>query len=123
MYQLTFSDQAIAALDKLDKLDQLVLMEQFSAFRPEKVETDEEIGRIKRGKHSYSRLRAVDFRIYFEILENQTLYAHYILHRHTLADFVFRFKLPYREEDMIEQHQSFWKYLESLKKEEAENGH
>jgi len=116
MYQLNFSDQAIAELNRLDKLQQLELMSQFSAFRPEDVETDEEVGHLKRGKKSFYRLRAGDFRIYFEIIGGETLFAHYILHRHTLADFVFRFKLPFREEQLIEQHQSFWQYLDSLKK-------
>jgi hypothetical protein len=60
-------------------------------------------------------MRAGEFRVYFEAI-GETLYMHYILHQHSLADFVFRFKLPFTEETLIEQHQSFWKYLEGLKK-------
>ena len=68
-------------------------------------------------RKQFYRFRTGDLRIYFELLEDkQTLYAHYILQQHTLADFVFRFKLPFKEETAIEQEDNFWKYLESLKK-------
>ena len=39
----------------------------------------------------------------------------YILHKNTLADFIFRTKLPVNEEFLAEQEDSFWKYLDSLK--------
>ena len=44
------------------------------------------------------------------------VYKRQILHHRTIADFVFRFKLPFKEETMFEQEDNFWKYLESLKK-------
>ncbi len=116
MYQLNFSDQAIAELKKLPKADQLDLMEKISAIRAEDlVSGAEEMGRFTRAGKTYHRLRAGEFRLYFEVTSD-TLFTHYILHQHSLADFVFRFNLPITEETLIEQHQSFWKYLESLKK-------
>lgn len=115
MLQVTFSDQSMAELNKLDILVQLPIVEKFSALKAEDLQhLSEDLGRFERGGKTYYRLRIDDFRIYFELLKGNTLYSHYILHKHTLADFVFRFKLPYREETLIEQHQSFWKYLESL---------
>ena len=36
----------------------------------------------------YYRVRANDFRIYFELIDDQ-LFAHYILHKNTLADFKY----------------------------------
>lgn len=118
MYQVTFSKQSIAELNKLDKLSQLEVMESFSSLTDEKLESGlPEIGKIHRGKKVYYRLRTGDFRIYFEVIESKrTLHAHYILQQHTLADFVFRFKLPFKEETMFEQEDNFWHYLESLKK-------
>ena len=43
-------------------------------------------------------------------------YSHVILDKNSMADFIFRTKLPFKEEQAIEQHQSFWQYLESLMK-------
>lgn len=115
MFQVTFSDQSMTELNKLDILVQLPIVEKFSALTADNLQsTSENLGRFDRGGKTYYRLRVGDFRIYFELVKGNTLYSHYILHKHTLADFVFRFKLPYREETLIEQHQSFWKYLESL---------
>lgn len=115
MFQVTFSDQSMTELNKLDILVQMPIVEKFSALKAEDLQgVSEDLGRFDRGGKTYYRLRVGDFRIYFELLKDSTLYSHYILHKHTLADFVFRFKLPYREETLIEQHKSFWKYLESL---------
>lgn len=115
MFQVTFSDQSMTELNKLDILVQLPIVEKFSALRTDDLQRpSEDLGWLERGGKIYYRLRVGDFRIYFELVQDNTLYSHYILHKHTLADFVFRFKLPYREETLIEQHQSFWKYLESL---------
>ncbi len=118
MYQVTFSEQSMAELNKLDKLSQLEIMESFGSLTSEELEGGlPEIGKIHRADKVYYRLRTGDYRIYFELLEDkQTLHAHYILHHHTLADFVFRFKLPFKEETMFEQEDNFWHYLESLKK-------
>ena len=118
MYQVTFSNQSMAELNKLGKLAQLEIIESFGSLTEEELEGRlPNIGKINRNGKIYYRLRTGDFRIYFEVLEDkQTLYAHYILHQHTLADFVFRFKLPFKEETALEQEDNFWKYLESLKK-------
>jgi mRNA interferase RelE/StbE len=51
-----------------------------------------------------------------EKIDDTSLCCHYILPQHSLSDFIFRTKLPVSEEQMVEQHSSFWKYLESLKK-------
>jgi mRNA-degrading endonuclease RelE of RelBE toxin-antitoxin system len=116
MYQVTFSDQSMHELNHLDILVQMPIIEKFSSLTKEDLERGgEHLGRMERGGKTYYRLRAGEFRIYFEV-QGDTLYSHFILHQHSLADFVFRFKLPYREETLVEQHQSFWKYLESLKK-------
>ncbi len=116
MYQVTFSDQSMGELNKLPVEDQLRLVDAISTITPEKLQDPSEpLGRFSRSGRTYYRVRAGDFRCYFEI-RGDTLYSHYIIHRHTLTDFVFRFKLPVSEEQLIEQHSSFWKYLETLRR-------
>jgi len=116
MYQVNFSEQSMSELNQLDIEVQMPLIEKFTGLTQEELEhPKEELGRFDRGGRTYYRLRAGEFRIYFE-KRGDTLYSHYILHQHSLADFIFRFKLPYKEETLVEQHQSFWKYLESLTK-------
>ena len=115
MYQLNFSEQSMSELNKLEKWDQMPLIEKFSSLTPKDLKESEDLGRFTRDGKTYYRLRVGEFRIYFEE-QDDTLFSHYILHQHSLTDFLFRFKLPVNEEQMVEQHQSFWKYLETLKK-------
>lgn len=117
MYQVTFSEQAMHELSKLGTREQMQLIEPLSNLTAgELANPKEPIGKVNRAGKIFYRLRAGEFRIYFEILDNETIYCEYILHKNTLTDFVFRTKLPVSEEQLLEQHQSFWKYLESLKK-------
>ncbi len=118
MYQITFSDQSMGVLNRLDKASQLEVIEAFGSLTPSELEGGSSaIGRIHRGGKVFYRLRQGDYRIYFEIMpDGKTLHAHYLLHQHTIADFVFRLKLPFTEETALEQQDNFWKYLDSLKK-------
>ena len=71
-----------------------------------------ELGTVRRGGHTYHRLRVGEFRIYFEATEG-SLMANYVLHKHTYADFAFRSHLPFPEDEArIEQEGGFWKYLD-----------
>lgn len=102
-------------LNQLETRSQMVLLETFSGLTQEQLDNpSEDIGRFNRNGKTYYRVRAGEFRIYFE-QDKDSLFAHYILHKNTLSDFVFRFKLPVSEEFMIEQHDSFFKYLESIR--------
>lgn len=117
MYQVTFSDQSMRELNQLNILVQMPIVEKLSGLTPNDLEHGhDDVGHFIRNGKTFYRLRAGEFRVYFEIRDKDTLFSHFILHQHSLADFVFRFKLPYREETLVEQHQSFWKYLESLTK-------
>jgi mRNA-degrading endonuclease RelE of RelBE toxin-antitoxin system len=117
MYQVTFSEQALHELGKLATREQMQLIEPISTLTAaELAHPKEPIGKFNRDNKIFYRLRSGEFRIYFEILDHETLYCEYILHKNTLTDFVFRTKLPVSEEQLLEQHQSFWKYLESLKR-------
>lgn len=117
MYQVTFSNQAMHELSKLDTRDQMQLIDPISSLSASDLARPREpVGKLNRGGRVFYRLRTGDFRIYFEKQDNDTLYCEYILHKNTLTDFVFRTKLPVSEEQLLEQHQSFWKYLETLKR-------
>lgn len=118
MYQVTFSNQAIGEINKLDKLTQVEIIDQLGSITPADLNSNKsEIGSFHRFGKNFYRLRAGEYRIYFEVLEEESkIHAHYVLHSHTIADFVFRFKLPFSEETMVEQEDNFWKYLDSLKK-------
>ncbi|MDR1173387.1 MAG: cytotoxic translational repressor of toxin-antitoxin stability system [Puniceicoccales bacterium] len=116
MYQLTFSEQSLSELDKFAKDEQLQMVSLISelsakAFKNE----DSGIPSFCRDGKTYYRLKVDTLRVYVEKINSDTLYCHYVLPQHTLSDFLFRAKFPISEMQMIEQHSSFWKYLESLK--------
>jgi mRNA interferase RelE/StbE len=116
MYQVTFSEQAMRELNKLDQLAQLDAIDPISSLRPEQIAHPREpLGRFHRGEKEFYRLRAGDFRFYFDV-RGEVLHVDYILHKNSLEDFLLRNKLPVSEQQLVEQHSKFWKYLESLTK-------
>ena len=116
MYQVTFSEQAMRELNKLDKLAQLDAIDPISNLKPADIAHPREpLGQFRRGQKTLYRLRAGDFRFYFDV-HGETLHVDYILHRNSLEDFLLRNKLPVSEQQLVEQHSKFWKYLESLTK-------
>ncbi len=115
-FQVTFSDHSMRELNKLRVEDQLALVDKISNLSPAHLEKpDDNIGHFNRNGIIYYRVRAGEYRCYFEI-KGDRLYSHFILNKNSLTDFIYRNKLPVTEETMVEQHKSFWKYLETLKK-------
>ena len=116
MYQVTFSDQAMRELNRLGTLEQLAIVEPISTLKPgDLAHPREPIGRFHRDGKTFYRLRASDFRFYFDFRDD-TVHVHYILHKNSLEDFLLRNKLPVSEQQLVEQNSKFWKYLESLTK-------
>jgi mRNA interferase RelE/StbE len=116
VYQVTFSAQAMRELNRLDQLAQLDAIDPISNLKPaDLVHPREPLGHFRRGTKSFFRLRAGDFRFYFEA-HGDALHVDYILHRNSLEDFLLRNKLPVSEQQLVEQDSKFWKYLESLTK-------
>lgn len=116
MFQITFSDQSIAELNKLDKFTQMEIAGFLADITTADLEKNNpELGRFHRDGKTLFRLRANDYRIYFERLDD-TLFCHFIVSKNTITDFVVRFKLPITQEILVEQDQNFWQYLETLKK-------
>lgn len=116
MYQVTFAEQAMKELNRLDQRAQLDVMEPLGALRAEDLAHPREpLGRFHRAGRTYYRLRARDYRFYFEAAGG-VLRVQYILHRNSLEDFLLRNKLPVSEQQLVEQDSKFWKYLDSLTK-------
>jgi len=116
MYQVTFSEQSMLELNKLNKLAQMEVIEPISRLTPDDLaKAREPLGRFTRAGKTFYRLRSGDFRFYFEVT-GSNLHTHYILHKDSLEDFLFRTKLPVSEQQLFEQHSKFWRYLESLTK-------
>jgi mRNA interferase RelE/StbE len=116
MYQVTFSEQAMREVNKLDQLQQLEVIEPISSLKATDLANPREpLGQFRRGQKTLYRLRAGEFRFYFEA-RGDTLHVDYILHHNSLEDFLLRNKLPVSEQQLVEQHSKFWKYLESLTK-------
>lgn len=114
MYQVTFSEQSMRELNRLDKLAQLEAIEPISKIKPSDLSHPREpLGKFNRGGVDFYRLRAGEFRFYFTV-EGEQLHTHYILHKDSLEDALFRLKLPVSEKQLFEQDSKFWKYLESL---------
>jgi mRNA interferase RelE/StbE len=116
MYQINFSEQAMRELNRLDKLAQMEAVEPMSALKPDDLAHPREpLGKFNRGGHTLYRLRAGENRFYFDVVGN-LLHVKYILHKNSLEDFLLRNRLPVSEQQLVEQHSKFWKYLESLTK-------
>ena len=114
MFQVTFSDQSLSVLNSLAQAEQLNLMEKLSSLTNDiLVGTENDIGSFQRNGKVFYRLRLDELRIYFEKV-NIALHCHFILPKNSLNDFLFRCKMPASEEAVLENHQSFWDYLESL---------
>jgi len=103
-------------INRLGTLEQLALVEPISTLKPaDLAHPREPIGRFHREGKTFYRLRAGDHRFYFDFRDN-TVHVHYILAKNSLEDFLLRNKLPVSEQQLVEQHSKFWKYLESLTK-------
>lgn len=119
MYEVTFSEQSMDVLNEIELHDQLELVDRISSVTSQQLANPREpLSRLRRDNIDFFRLRAGNYRFYFVVQANQ-LFCHYVLHRNTMADFAFRNRLKMTAEQLIEQDQSFWRYLESLKKSQA----
>ena len=69
-------------------------------------------GRMEREGKVLYRYRARDMRIYFEE-KDEAIHVHRVLHKGTLADFLFRTKLGDADEDeILAGNKHFWKLID-----------
>ncbi|MDE6431830.1 MAG: hypothetical protein K2L13_00325 [Opitutales bacterium] len=117
MHQIVFSDQSMVEIRKLNSIELLALIDQLSALANEMFKgAPKDLPKIRRGRTAFYRVKIGTLRVYLALKDKSVLYCHYIIPQHTLTDFIFRSNLPISDEQMIEQHSSFWKYVDSLKK-------
>ena len=117
MFQVTFSEQSLEVLSSLPQVEQLDLIERLSSLSNRILSgSANNIGRFQRKGKLFYRLRVDDLRVYFEKIDISLLHCHFMLPKNSLNDFLFRCKMPASDEAVLEEHQSFWDYLESLTK-------
>jgi hypothetical protein len=116
MRQVTFSSQSLDVISSIPQMEQLSLVEKLSSLSGDiLLEKRADIGKFARKGKTYYRVRLDDFRVYIERNES-ALHCQYILEKNSFQDFMVRCNLPSSEESVIEKHQSFWDYLDSLRK-------
>ena len=116
MFQVTFSEQSLEELNLLSQTDQLHLMDKLSSLTSEILSGENSsVGTFLRNGKTFYRLRIDDLRVYFEKVDI-SLHCHFILQKNSLNDFLVRCKMPSSDDAILENHQSFWEYLESLAK-------
>lgn len=116
MFQVTFSKQSLGELNSLSQSKQLYLMEQLSSLSNDILAGKSSlVGTFLRNGKVFYRLRIEDLRVYFEKVDI-SLHCHFILQKNSLNDFLVRCKMPASDNAILENHQNFWDYLESLAK-------
>lgn len=114
--QVTFSSQSLEAISGLSQIEQLALVEKLSSLSSDILSDRESgIGKFIRKGMTYYRIRLDDLRIYFERNEH-ALHCQFILEKNSFQDFMIRCNVPSSEDSVVENHQSFWDFLESLRK-------
>ena len=114
MFQVTFSEQSLSILEKLTRSEQLKVIENMSLRGQDIISgNSSNIGKFNRSGKEIYRLRYEDLRFYFEHT-GSSIHCIYILPKNSVQDFLVRCKLPSSDDAVLEEHQSFWDYLESL---------
>ena len=116
MFQVTFSEQSLNELNSLSHSDQLHLMDKLSSLTSDILSGENtSVGNFIRNGKVFFRIRIDDLRVYFEKVDI-SLHCHFILQKNSLNDFLIRCKMPSSSDAVLENHQNFWEYLESLAK-------
>lgn len=114
MFQIIFNEISAAEISGLDTISQLELLNQFKVRGEDLENLDDEdgpFGAIDRGGKKLYRYRSKDFRIYFEVAEDNVV-VHRVLNRNTFQDFLFRSKLPVNEDEALGDSKHFWSLIE-----------
>jgi hypothetical protein len=114
--QIIFNTISAAEMAQLPKMTQLGLLTGFKADISNFDRLDpEKFGIIRREGKKLRRYRMNDYRVYFERVP-EGLAIHRILHRNTLADFLYRSNLPFAEDEQLGEAKSFWQLIEEGEK-------
>lgn len=111
--QIVFNEISAAELSKLPTQVQFQLLEAMN-IQPSDLEgntLETKFGVLERKNAKLYRCRAGDYRIYFAV-EGGDVRVHRVLHKNTLADFMFRSNLPVSEDEELAKSKNFWKLIE-----------
>ena len=113
MFQIIFNEISAAEISGLSTMDQLELLNQFKVRHEDLENIQGKNGRFgtieRKGKKLY-RYRSKDYRIYFEVNNNNVI-VHRVLNRNTFQDFLFRSKLPVNEDEALGNSKHFWNLI------------
>ncbi|MCW0218269.1 MAG: type II toxin-antitoxin system RelE/ParE family toxin [Prosthecobacter sp.] len=110
MLQIVFNDISAAELSRLPTQIQFHILEALNITSNDLEEKTlaSRFGVLERGTKKLYRCRAGDHRIYFAVNDGDVR-IHRVLHKNTLADFLYRSNLPGGGEDeALSQSKSFW---------------
>ncbi len=116
MIQIVFNTISAAEMAEIPLPEQLELLGDFREFPDKPKEIDlSQFGEIKRDGQTLYRHRSKDYRLYFELKDNE-LIVHRVLHKNTIRDFLFRADLPMHDSE--EEAGEFWQLIEEGEKAE-----
>lgn len=96
----------------METLEQLELLDAFKVTEADLAELDgDRFGQMMRDGKTLYRFRTDDYRIYFEVLDNNVV-VHRVLHKNTFSDFLFRSKMPLSEDEQLEHSKHFWQLID-----------
>ncbi|MBK1790660.1 hypothetical protein [Persicirhabdus sediminis] len=112
MLQIVFNEISAAEISRLDTLTQLDLFDSFKVHEEDLENLDDKrFGKLDRDGKTFYRFRTDEYRIYFEVA-NKHVIVHRVMHKNTLADFLFRSKMPLAEDEALSQSKHFWKLID-----------
>jgi plasmid maintenance system killer protein len=114
--QIVFNEISAAEMSQIGVMEQLDLLDQFHVKKDDLEHLDgEKFGIIERDNKKLYRFRTKEWRIYFEVKDGSII-VHRVFHKGTLADFLFRSKMPSAEDEALAQSKHFWKLIDEGRK-------
>lgn len=111
-FQIVFSKPSLAELAALPKDIQLQVLAEFEVLPRELREgASEKLGTLEREGRKLHRFRCREYRIYFAVTD-AGVQVYRILHKNTLADFLFRSNLPLAEDEELQKSAAFWRWID-----------
>ncbi|MDO4410366.1 MAG: hypothetical protein Q4C05_03665 [Akkermansia sp.] len=117
MLQIVFNKISAAEVSQIPTLEQLELLGDFQVSETTlQTLEDARFGKVEKDGKIIYRYIAKDYRIYFEVIDNQVV-VHRVLHANSLNDFLFRTNISPTagEDEILSQSKHFWKLIDEGK--------
>lgn len=122
MIQIVFNTISAAEMAAMPIDTQLELLSGFQSLPDDGKDIDtSKYGTIERDGRKLYRHRSRDYRLYFEIKDNE-LIVHRVLHKNTIRDFLFRADLPMDDSEGEERNVKFWELIDEGRKAKRADG-